>query len=131
MRLPFLRRLVFAANESGNGSPACLVSSGLGSNVLTCDGPPFINRKINRLARGSKCGNLGANGLEASGLGEGLVLSAASKPASESTVDSPTTPRPPPRRSSSWRREMIDAEEREGVIACLVPVVAELSVSRQ
>ena len=31
-------------------------SSGLESNVSTCDGPPFMNRKITRFARGAKCG---------------------------------------------------------------------------
>src|SRR5438876_5864544 len=35
--------------------PSNFSSSGFGSNVSTCDGPPFMKRKITRLARGAKC----------------------------------------------------------------------------
>ena len=37
-------------------SPSCSASAGLGSNVSTCDGAPFMNRNITRLALGAKCG---------------------------------------------------------------------------
>ncbi len=47
------RRTFFLVNESGSGCPCRLVSSGLGSNVSTCEGPPFMNRKISRLALGA------------------------------------------------------------------------------
>ena len=46
----------------GSGLPWSRVSSGFSSNVSTCDGPPCMNRKITRLALGSKCGRLGASG---------------------------------------------------------------------
>jgi hypothetical protein len=36
--------------------PAYFSSAGLGSNVSTCEGPPFMKRKITRLALGAKCG---------------------------------------------------------------------------
>ena len=39
------------------------MSNGLGSKVSTCEGPPGMNRKIMRLARGGKCGGRGARGL--------------------------------------------------------------------
>ena len=35
-----------------------LVERGLGSNVSTCDGPPFMNRWMTRLALAGKCGRL-------------------------------------------------------------------------
>ena len=51
-----------AASAKGSGLPSSRSSSGLGSNVSTCDGPPFMNRKMTRLARGGKCGGCGASG---------------------------------------------------------------------
>ncbi len=48
---------------SGNGRPFQSASLGLGSNVSTCDTPPCMNKKITRLARGTKCGRRGASGL--------------------------------------------------------------------
>src|ERR1700736_1558340 len=47
----------------GKGLPAYFVSAGLGSNVSTCDGPPFMNRWITRFARGLNCGDRIARGL--------------------------------------------------------------------
>ena len=38
-------------------------SSGLGSKVSTCEGPPGMKRKMMRLARGGKCGGRGDSGL--------------------------------------------------------------------
>ena len=55
-----VRRLV-----EGRGLPWYLSSIGLGSNVSTCDGPPFMNRKMTLLARGPKWGGLGARGFGA------------------------------------------------------------------
>src|SRR4051794_25310789 len=46
----------------GNGLPAYLARDGLGSNVSTCDGPPFMNRWTTRWALAGKCGALGARG---------------------------------------------------------------------
>src|SRR5688572_3240379 len=62
-----LSRLAVGANvtrglANGSGLPWSRSSSGLGSNVSTCDGPPFMNRKITRFARGVKWGRLGARG---------------------------------------------------------------------
>ena len=48
---------------SGSGLPWYLSSSGLGSNVSTCDGPPFMNRWTTCLALAGKCGGRGASGL--------------------------------------------------------------------
>ena len=45
----------------GISPPLYFASIGLGSNVSTCDGPPFKNRKITCLAFGVKCGALGAS----------------------------------------------------------------------
>ena len=41
---------------NGQGRPSSRVSSGLGSKVSRCEGPPFMNRKITRFARAAKCG---------------------------------------------------------------------------
>ena len=54
----------------GQGLPWSRVSSGLGSNVSRCEGPPFINRKMTRLARAAKCGCRGARGLAGGSLAE-------------------------------------------------------------
>ena len=42
--------------------PAYLSSIGLGSNVSTCDGPPFMKRWMTRLALAGKCGAWGRSG---------------------------------------------------------------------
>ena len=42
--------------------PGITLERGLGSNVSTCDGPPFMNKKMTRLARAGKCDALGARG---------------------------------------------------------------------
>ena len=67
--LPRASRAACRSRRTGRGAwrtgTACrrrAWSSGLESNVSTCDGPPFMNRKITRLARGGKCGGLGASG---------------------------------------------------------------------
>src|SRR3954468_14612763 len=44
------------------GLPSYLSSSGLGSNVSTCEGAPFMNRKTTCLALPGKCGDFGASG---------------------------------------------------------------------
>jgi hypothetical protein len=36
---------------------------GFGSNVSTCDGPPFMNRWMMRFALGANCGAFTASGL--------------------------------------------------------------------
>ena len=40
--------------EAGGSWPAYRSRAGLGSNVSTCDGPPFMNKKMTRLARAGK-----------------------------------------------------------------------------
>src|SRR5205085_705291 len=54
-RLPVLVRTRLGMSN-GNGLAWSRASSGLGSNKATCDGPPDMNRKITRLARGAKWG---------------------------------------------------------------------------
>src|SRR5262249_43588308 len=83
--------------------PSSLASIGLGSNVSTCDGPPFMNRKMSRLARGAKCGARGARGLLAF-----RDDSIAIRPASAKTVARPRAPNPPPIRQSTSRRDRRD-----------------------
>ena len=88
--------------------PAYLASIGLGSNVSTCDGPPFMNRKMTRFARAGKCGGRGASGFEGTSASDGLWLCAGPAPrapASASTLASPRAPNPPPMRQSNSRRE--------------------------
>src|SRR5829696_6760590 len=50
----------------GSGLPWYLSSSGLGSNVSTWDGPPFMNRWTTCFAQAGKCGFFGASGFGAS-----------------------------------------------------------------
>src|SRR5436305_2894075 len=83
--------------------PWCFVSIGLGSKVSTCDGPPFMNRKMTRFALGAKCGAFGARGLAA-------LASEARTPAR------PRAPKPPPIRRSQSRR-VRPAREFEFVMA--------------
>src|SRR5271165_3358894 len=59
-RLPVLRS-VFRL-PLGIGWPLYFCSIGLGSNVSTCEGPPFRNRKMTCLAVALKCGAFGAIG---------------------------------------------------------------------
>src|SRR5579884_2870002 len=82
--------------------PAYFSSAGLGSKVSTCDGPPFMNKKMTRLARGGKCGAFGASGLLA-------ALTAActagpSSPSPASTLARPSAPKPLPILHSICRR---------------------------
>ena len=48
------RRFPAATAEAAGRSSSA--SFGLGSNKSSCDGPPSMNRKMHRLARGAKCG---------------------------------------------------------------------------
>ena len=58
-----VRRSVFSV--IGIGLPANLASDGFGSNVSTCDAPPFMNRCRTRLALAGSGGFFGASGLMA------------------------------------------------------------------
>src|SRR3954453_16324683 len=111
--LPLLRRPVMI--EAGGAWPAYFSSAGLGSKVSTCDGPPFMNRKITRLARAGKCGGLGARGLlgtDASvrpGVAARADPAPISSPASARTLESPSAPKPPPIRQNNARRVTDDS----------------------
>jgi len=50
------------AGANGRFLPSFFASCGLWSNVSTCDGPPCMNRKMMRLARGLWCVGRGASG---------------------------------------------------------------------
>src|SRR5699024_4968004 len=89
----FLRPVL---TESGGRSPWCFERAGLGSNVSTCDGPPFMNRKMTLLALGAKWGGFGASGLVAER--SARADSPARAPAR------PSVPKPPPIRRSHSRR---------------------------
>src|SRR4051794_9447929 len=94
---------------------------GLGSKVSTCDGPPFMNRKMTRLARAGKCGGRDARGFKGTSASDGPWLSACAgaaagaekAPASASTLVSPRVPNPPPMRHSISRREKGRGEKSE------------------
>src|SRR5713226_1055877 len=58
---PPVRRSVLRTLEGV--CPLYRARAGLGSNVSTCDGPPFMKTWMMRLARGRKCGSFGASGL--------------------------------------------------------------------
>src|SRR5262249_25165834 len=78
-----------------------LSSSGLGSKVSTCEGPPFRKRWTTRCAFAGKCGGRGASGFVSAGAAraeEGSRPSSASKPVS------PNRPKPSPLRRSNSRR---------------------------
>ena len=47
----------------GSGLPAYFLSAGFGSNVSTCEGPPFMKRWITCFALAGNCGALGRSGL--------------------------------------------------------------------
>ena len=63
--------------------PLYFSRAGLGSKVSTCDGPPFMNRKMTRLAFGANIGGLGASGLSAA------LAAGASRPSPASIVARP------------------------------------------
>src|ERR1700733_11395061 len=110
----------FLLNTSfGAGRPLSCVKRGLGSNVSTCDGPPGMNRKITRLARGGKCGARGASGPGAS---PGDCATALSWSCSSETKAN--DPKPPPMRLSQHRRlnsididHLVRAEDQMAEIA--------------
>ncbi len=58
-----LRPLRTRSPTFGGSWPWRWVRAGLGSKVSTCDGPPFMKRKMTRLALGVKCLGFGASGL--------------------------------------------------------------------
>src|SRR5829696_6845901 len=60
--LPVFVRINFG-NSNGGACPLYFASAGFGSKVSTCDGPPDMNRKITRFARGAKCGCFRESGL--------------------------------------------------------------------
>ena len=92
-----VRRSVFSV--MGIGLPAYLASDGLGSNVSTCDAPPFMNRWMTRLALAGSGGCFGASGLMA-----WLFGAACRYPVSPSVDVSATRPMPMPQRDSISRR---------------------------
>ena len=79
----------------GMGLPASSWSSGFGSNVSMCDGPPSMKRKITFFALGAKCGFFGASGLMDCGAASALPFSKSS---------SASAPKPAPARSRKSRR---------------------------
>ena len=97
---------------------AYLSSSGLGSNVSTCDGPPFMNRWTTRLALAGKGASLGqervcragdrGHGEVAAGLASAPAAAVRdAMPASASMArDRRRPPIPMPERQSSSRRVM-------------------------
>src|SRR4051794_26048377 len=92
IRLVALRSILMLA---GAFWPWYFSRAGLGSNVSTWEGPPFMNRWMIRLALGAKCDGLGARGLLE------LGRSMARRPFSWSRLARPMTPKPVPSR---WSR---------------------------
>ena len=62
---------------------------GFGSKVSTCDGPPFMNKKITRFARGRKCGCFAANGLTSARAPSAIRAEAASQRKASQRKDNP------------------------------------------
>src|SRR5262249_36632134 len=118
--LPPRLRLTFFSMVSGTGLPAYFASDGLGSKVSTCDGPPFMKRKMIRFALGGKCGARGDSGLTARSFGS----AAQSKPASAKTLARPRAPKPPPMRQRTSRRE-------RAAVACSMSTSLALSIHVQ
>ena len=79
--------------SAGKGRPLSRASSGLGSNVSRCDGPPNMNSTITRFAFGGACGGRTASGL----------LAAAKS--SASMADKASVPNPAPSCDSHCRRD--------------------------
>ena len=99
-------RSVRSDSVAGSDLPAYFESAGLGSNVSTCDGPPFMNRWITRFARPGNCGSRALSGFSpragpAEGEGAG---DAASRPESARRLPSASAPKPIPARQSASRR---------------------------
>src|SRR5436190_18031321 len=90
------------ASRPSGFSPSCLARAGLGSNVSTCDGPPFMNRKITRLALAGKC-------------------AASSAASADCRVPArPSKPNPAPARRSRSRREIVAGMEKLGMATWLL-----------
>ncbi len=99
----------------GSGLPAYFSSAGLGSKVSTCDGPPFMNRWMTRLALPGKCGFFGASGRDGHARPERrrgrhrLRASSSAKPSEA---------KPMPARQSSSRRVTMGICQRLGEAMC-------------
>ena len=91
-----LRRVITSPKLPGNGWPAYLARSGLGSNKSMWLGPPCMNSQMTRLARGAKCGCRGASGSVAPG--QAARASCCIRPAKAKP------PIPPPAFSKNCRR---------------------------
>ena len=115
------RRVFTGPNDAGSFSPCRRVSSGLGSKVSTCDGPPDMNRKMTRFAFGSKCGFLGASG--------STGFSSASNPSSPSIAASASAPNPHPALRRKARRSGEKGVMRGSLTSVLA--VAQLTDARQ
>ena len=70
--------------DSAIGWPAYFFSAGLWSNVSTWLTPPLMNSEMTAVARGSKCGALGANGFPGIGSPQPSAGAAASTPSRSS-----------------------------------------------
>ena len=79
--------------------------------MSTCDGPPFMNRKMTRLALAGKCGGLGAIG-SAGTTPSAADAPVASRPASAKAPARPSAPNPPPILPIASRRVMRGPIER-------------------
>src|SRR5207245_11340227 len=90
---PVLRR--FLGGYFGKIGPADRCKAGLGSNVSTCEGPPFMKRWMTRLALPGKCGALGVTGETTPTLAWATSLS---------TLARLSAPKPSPQRQRNCRR---------------------------
>src|SRR5947208_1769754 len=103
MAIAFLVRLAaispFRFGSAGTVLSAYFVRAGLYSNVSTWLTPPDMNRKMQRLAAGAKCGFFGASGFMAS------PVAAADRDSSTSSDASASAPIPLNDRRKTSRRE--------------------------
>src|SRR6266851_2640998 len=104
IRLPDARSVLILG--PGIGWPSFLVSTGLGSNVSTCEIPPLRKRKITFFAFAGNCGAFGASGFR--------LASACSTPAK------PSIPNPLAHSLSDSRLViLIHRDELTGTQQCL------------
>src|SRR5579884_3593114 len=83
----------------GNGLPAYFSSSGLGSKVSTCEGPPLAKMCRTRCALAGKCGFFGASGDTVASVG-----AADTRPCEAMSPARPSEAKPMPERQRKSRR---------------------------
>src|SRR5262245_5169925 len=119
------RTMTSPATLPSSGCPAYFISAGLGSNVSTWLTPPLMNSEITAVARGLKCGGLGAYGLKPTGAAWHAVASPARRRSWFSRYASASPLTPPPDRKRKSRRDQIV------FVAFIVPAASNQPLSHK